>query len=296
MTKILAIKATISGSFIDGAKDIASYDNIVGFIPKLDADKAQQMIIRRYAKIWVTNAKNEDGTTKYGRIQRIREVYVDSLEVVEVDESQFSYIGKNILELNAEELQDLAAAKDLAGIPLYKTGSLTIQRRIAYAEYADKLLGVQVDDPRDAQKPAAQRRKVPINWRHEGFNPTKLKEIIVDGSIERSQIHVMSLDESLEYENAMLDKTFTKYSGKDEAPAPASGGTSHRPARQPDAGSGPAAGPAATTGFTGPNGKPTDMELKIEAVKRGVPFTYNMKYETLFDKVFPDGNAVPMAS
>lgn len=295
MTKILAIRATISGSFIDGSKDIASYDSIVGIIPKLDADKAQQMIIRRYAKIWVTNAKNEKGDPKYGRIQRIREVYVDNMEVIEVDERHFSYIGKNILEMNAEELQDLAAAKDLAGIPLYKTGSLVIQRRIAYAEYADKLLGVQVDDPRDVQKPPHQRRKVPINWRHEGFNPTKLAEIRADGSIERSQIKVMSLDESLEYENAMLDKTFTKYAGKDD-PAPATGGTSHRPAghvAQAPTAQAPAAAPP---GFTGPGGKPTDMELKIEAVKRNVPFTYNMKYETLFEKVFPDGNATPLAS
>lgn len=286
MSKIKAIRATISGSYIDGAKDIASYDSIVGLIPKLDADKAQQMIIRRFAKMWLMNEKDEFGSPKYGRIQRLREVYVDNMEVVEVDASEFSYVGKNILSLNIEEIQYLAAAKDLAGIPLYKVGSLAVQRRIAYAEYGDKILGMRVDDPRDAIKPPAQRRKVPLNWRHTGFNPVQLREITVDAAIERSKIHVMSPDESLEYENSLLN-----LSAKPETPPQPEMRETTPPA---DGHASPA--PQASTGFSGPHGKPTDMELKLEAVKRGVPFTYNMKYDTLFDKVFPDGRAIPIAS
>ncbi len=155
MKKVL--KATISGSFIAGDKDTESYDNVTGFLPALDEDKASQMIIKRYARIWIGQAQNEDGSPKYKRVGR----------------------------MNYEELQDLAAAKDLISVPLYKTGSLTLARRIAFSAYAIEVL----------DKPKKQ-----YDYRVEGFRPAAFQPIIADGAIRRSYDANAPLEESIDRE------------------------------------------------------------------------------------------------
>lgn len=204
MVKVL--KATISGSFIAGDKQTESYGKVEGFLPLLDDDKATQMIVKRYAKIWIGAALKEDGSAIYKRIQRVREVFIDNIEVVETDD-QFSYIGRSIMDMNYEELQDLAAAKDLSGIPLYKEGSLANQRRVAFAEYGGKILGITMEATKHGKKVM-----VPLDHRLEGFSPSNYAPIIVeDGDTVRQNDVRVTIEESIDREALALSE------GKKEA-------------------------------------------------------------------------------
>lgn len=187
------LEVTISGSFKAADMEVESYDNVTGLIPLLDDDKAQQMVIKRYAPIWVQQAKMKDGETpKYKRINKMREVFIDSIDEVEVDKP-LSYVGKDILQLGPEELQDFAAANDLVAVPLFRKGSLAQARRIAYAEYANRVLGME---PK-------------LKWTEAGFNPAKMPPIITDDRVHRSKDHVATIEEGIDLEKLILDKKAT---------------------------------------------------------------------------------------
>lgn len=198
MTNLL--RATISGSFKASDGEIESYDRVTGILPALDDDKAQQMIIKRYARIWVGQATKKDtDEPKYKRVQRIREVFIDNIEDADdLAGKHLSYVGKDVMDMNYEELQDLASAKDLAAIPLYKTGSLTQARRVAFAEYGAKVLAwtENVVNPK-----TGKMEEMPISWQREGFNPKNYEAIVADGEIRRSDEHVADIEETLDREN-----------------------------------------------------------------------------------------------
>lgn len=187
MSKVQAKQVTISGSYYTNANDIESFSDVIGVLPDLDADKVNQMTIKRFAKIWIEAAKGEDGKP-LSRVHRVREVYVDAVEEVE---GEFSYIGKNIMNMTAEELQDLAAAKDLHGVPLYKVGSLALARRVAFSEYAIRVLGMDKED---------------LDYRKDGFNPNEYDAIIADASIRRGTEMAADIEEGIDREQLMLDK------------------------------------------------------------------------------------------
>lgn len=193
-----ALKATISGSFLGSNKQTESYSEVIGYLPLLDDDKAAQMIIKRYAKIWISEDKNDKGEFKYNRISRVREVFIDNLE--EVDADEFTFVGKDIMKMDYEELQDLAAAKDLSGIPLYKEGSLANQRRVAFAQYGGKILGLTM--PKNEKGAIVQ---VLLDHRLDGFDPAQYAPIIVkDGSIERRDPEKLNIEESIDREALAL--------------------------------------------------------------------------------------------
>jgi hypothetical protein len=154
------------------------------------------MIIKRYAVIWISRMrkKGADGKDteeyKYKRVQKIRQVFIDSIEENEESpKAVLSYVGKNIMEMNFEELQDLAAAKDLSAIPLYKVNSLAHARRVAWSEYARKVLKSVGNE---------------YVWTHSTFNPNSHEPIIVDGSIRTSDEHVATIEETLDRENLSM--------------------------------------------------------------------------------------------
>lgn len=206
------LKATISGSFKASDGEIESYDRVTGYLPPLHDDKAQQMITKRYASIWIgaTPKRDREGNVldelKYKRVQRVREVFVDSIDDLEPEDEnygkQLSYIGKDIMEMNYEELQDLAAAKDLIAVPLYKKGSLVNARRIAFVEYANKVLGWT--DPKIDPKTGKASGTQPLDWRQAGFNPNKYPQIIADGRIRRDSFEAADIEESIETEALLM--------------------------------------------------------------------------------------------
>lgn len=190
------IKVTISGSYRSANRQIESFDGVTGLMPNLAEDKANQMAIRRYARIWVSQAKKEDGEPKYKHISNIRQVFVDSVEDnEEKPNAVLSYIGKDIMEMNFEELQDLAAANDLNGVPLYKVGSLVTARRIAFSEYAIKVLELEEYAPADKQEKFNL-----YDHRTSGFNPKRFDVIVADDQIRRQDEHKISLEDSIQAE------------------------------------------------------------------------------------------------
>lgn len=187
------IKVIISGSYRSANRQIESFDGVEGLMPNLAEDKATQMAIRRYAKVWVSREKDKDGAPKYKHIAAIRQVFVDSIEDnEEKPNANLSYVGKDIMEMNFEELQDLAAANDLNGIPLYKTGSLITARRISFSEYAIKVLELE------EYAPADKHEKFNLyDHRTSGFNPKRFEPIIADDIIRRQDNHKVSLEDSI---------------------------------------------------------------------------------------------------
>lgn len=211
------LKVTVSGSYKTANKMIENFENVVGIIPRMDDDKVAQQVIRRYALIWISQArkKGPDGKPtedpKYAYIQKIRQVFIDSVEDYETDtvdgedvdmsESVLSYVGKNIMDMNTVELQDFAAANDLSGVPLHRVTSLVQTRRMAFSEYAIKVLNLfEADDPKSA-KPQNL-----YDWKVKGFNPNRFEDIIADSEIRR-QSEPMSVEDGLDYENERLGRS-----------------------------------------------------------------------------------------
>lgn len=198
------LKVTISGSFKASDGEIESFDRVTGIIPRLDTEchgdekisKADQMIIKRYAQIWIGRAKKKDAAgndteePKYKRVQKVRQVFIDSIEDNDDQPNAvLSYVGKDIMDMNMEELQDFAAANDLSAVPLYRVGSLTHSRRVAWSEYARKVL--------DAVGPE-------FMWTNEAFKPNQHEPIIADGVIRRYGGHVATTEETLDRENLAM--------------------------------------------------------------------------------------------
>ncbi len=192
-TQSKTVKVTISGSYFASNRDIESFEAVTGLMPRLDEDKIVQMAIKRYAPIWVRQAKNKADEPKYKALQRVRQVFVDSIEDNEEQPNAvLSYVGKNVMEMNFEELQDFASANDLSGVPLYKTGSLTHARRVAFSEYAIKVLKLEEYTPEDKQE-----KQNLYDYRVTGFNPARFEPIIADEEIRRSG-RVLSIEESID--------------------------------------------------------------------------------------------------
>jgi len=189
MSKSKTLKVTCSGSFKASDGDIESFDNLVGIIPALDEDKTQQMVIRRYAGIWIGQAKKtvngvltEEG--KYKRVQKVRQVFIDSIEDNdEAPKAELSYVGKNVLEMNFEELQDFAAANDLSAVPLYKASSLQHARRVAWSEAARKIHGMIGPE---------------FMWTNQAFKPNQHEPLIADGKIRRQTDKPADIEETID--------------------------------------------------------------------------------------------------
>lgn len=245
------LKVTISGSYRSANRQIESFDGVVGLMPNLEEDKVNQMAIRRYAKVWVAQEKNSNGEPKYKHISNIRQVFIDSIEDnEEKPNAVLSYVGKDIMDMNFEELQDLAAANDLNAVPLYKIGSLVTARRIAFSEYAIKVLQLE------EYAPADKKEKFNLyDHRTSGFNPKKFEPIIADDKIRRQDEKKRSIEEGIEAEMQ---------------PVRRKGG---KPVEESDA----------------PSGTPSRMtfdQLKAVATERGVAFNKGVSFDVLYKKVY----------
>lgn len=258
------LKVTISGSYHTADKRIESFDNVSGLMPALSEEKVQQMAIRRYARIWVLQArkKSPDGKlteeAKYGGMQRIRQVFVDSVEEnSKQPNAKLSYIGKSVMDMNFEELQDFAAANDLSAVPLYRVNSLAQARRVAFSEYAVKVLGlVEYVDP------TAHKKQNKYDWRVMGFNPNKFAPIIADDKIRLSGDVVAGIEE-------VIDREALALQGK--APTPTEATSGHM----------------------------TLAQLKVVADNKGIVYHPSIGYAQLHKKIYSEhvvGVGTPRAS
>lgn len=147
--KFKALKYTISGTYKTADKITIDYENVTGIIPFCENEKVALKHLRnRYALRWVKDATTSDSDySKRDRVNKLHEIYVDD---VEVTESEFSFVGKDIRKMSFEELQDLSTSKDLNNVPV-KRGSTRRQREIAYREYA-KSIGMDIKKDADISK------------------------------------------------------------------------------------------------------------------------------------------------
>lgn len=161
--KTKAYAVTISGSYHNSKGEEVDFLNLKGVIPMTASEEmAVAMVRTRYVQMWI----KADPKAYPERLSDVRECYIDDIQETE---AEFSFMGKNITDMSYEELQDLATAKDLRGIPLFRDGSLRTSQGRAYAEYSNKVLGVDV------------------NWREEGYNVMKMPPIIVDGTPKKTK-------------------------------------------------------------------------------------------------------------
>lgn len=132
-------KFTISGSYHNSKKEICDFDAVVVQVPFTELEEVAVMHMQsRYAPA----AVKKDERFKENRVHKMRQIFVDSVEVV--NGGALSFVGKNIKELTDEEMQDLATAKDLRGIPLPKQQSSMSLREMqikTYIVYSEKILG-----------------------------------------------------------------------------------------------------------------------------------------------------------
>ena len=117
-----ALKCTISGTYKDHKGEIKDYE-ADGVIPFTDEGKAHQACKNRFAKMWLA----QQGTS----IKKIRECFLD--EVEEVDH-KFTFIGKDIKNMSAEELQDVAVYTNIK-VPAYKSTSIRNMRMKCIENY-----------------------------------------------------------------------------------------------------------------------------------------------------------------
>lgn len=192
---ITALKVRISGSYRKAGREVVDYMDIEGIIPKVDIELAEQAVRKRYATMWIKN----DPKRFPERLETIREVHIDVMEDIEVD--QFSFVGKNIMQMSAEEIQDMAVANDLKMIPLFKKTSLRQAQNVAYAQYALNVLKLQPgrDDP---EHPGAAMKAYELltNYKVEGFNIAKNPAITVGGEIRRDKTGRLSNEEMINLE------------------------------------------------------------------------------------------------
>lgn len=165
------LQFTISGSYHNSKKEILDFDAVVGKIPMCNEDEGVgSMHVRgRFAAKWVKEAKNEKGDLRFPeRIHNMRQVHID--HVTEVEGPEYSFAGKDIKTLTADEMQELAVAKDLRFIPIQNSGLDLRETRVrAYAAYSDKVL------------------KQEVKWQDEKFNFAKLPSVILDSEVREEK-------------------------------------------------------------------------------------------------------------
>lgn len=140
------LKVTVSGDYRTATGEVVDYDNVVGIIPKCPEEWILSHVKNRFIGEWI---KKDEKYKK--RFHSARTVYIDKVETVE---GEPSCIGKDIKELNWDELQELAVMKNLFTIPLKHTVDLRTARDTAYFEFNEKILGRKLKDRHGKMKDA----------------------------------------------------------------------------------------------------------------------------------------------
>ena len=192
------LEFTISGSYYNSKKEIVDFDNIKGKIPVCDEENGVgSMHVRgRFAARWIKDAKDANDEPRYPeRVHKLRQVHIDDVQPAT---GEYSFSGKNIKELNVNEMQELAVAKDLRFIPLPEAGyDLRDMRTRTYVAYAEKVL------------------KKKIKFQDEDFNFAKLPAIFLDASLRRETSLKLTNEEIIEQEQKGSGKA-VNYGEKDD--------------------------------------------------------------------------------
>lgn len=157
------LKATISGYYGTYDNKIINFRKVVGVLPFVnDKGVARMHIQGRYAVRFLEDPENVDG--KGEAFPPVKQVFQCHIDKMEETSGVLSFVGKNIKDLELEEIQDLATQKDLRFIPLPTDNIGWADMLVrAYVAYSDKIL----------------KRK--IKWQSEDFNFEDLPDITLNG-------------------------------------------------------------------------------------------------------------------
>lgn len=140
------LKITCSGSFRTNAgtdQNRCDFTGITGLLPEIVAERLGNLTqeefyishAMRMFPIWKKEKENKEFNDKpYAGLIKI---YIDNVEVVE---GTPACVGKDIKQMEWEELQELACYLRLREIPLYRAGSLRAAREKAYEMYQSHVL------------------------------------------------------------------------------------------------------------------------------------------------------------
>lgn len=172
---------TVSGCYRDSRKETIDFDELKIKVPANEEEIAEMHVRRRYVIKAIKAAVKDNGEPKYpNRVERVRQVHIDDCRPCK---GTYTFVGKNIKDLNNDELQDLATRKDLRFIPLPNAG---LSKR-------DVLIRAYVDF-------AAKMFKEDVKWQDEKFNFAKLPPIVVDGRVRSEISSKITNEEMIEQE------------------------------------------------------------------------------------------------
>lgn len=188
------LEFVVSGCYYDSRKETIDFDGLVVKVPANTEDIAEMHVRSRYVIKAIKEAKHANGEPRYpNRVEKVRQVHVDDVRPCK---GRYTFVGKNIKELDMVELQDLATRKDLRFIPLPNSGMSRRDMLIrAYVAFSAKVF------------------KKDIKWQDEKFNFAKLPEIIVDGRVRSEGEGKITNEEMIEQEQ---NAPATSYGEKDD--------------------------------------------------------------------------------
>lgn len=123
-----AWKVYVSGTYNIGGGEYVDY-SVEGVVPYIAEEDIKGLVANRYILGWISADKENHPQ----RPRSVREIVIDDYEETDHD---FDYCGKDIKEMTAEDLQDLATAKGLYEVPAEKMSPDVRQmREKAYKAY-----------------------------------------------------------------------------------------------------------------------------------------------------------------
>lgn len=139
-------------------------------------------VLRRFLPLLIA----QDKAKQENPCSRIKTFVITDIQKTE---EQSKLIGKNILDLTAWEIQDLACMFDLFKIPLHGKHSITELRERAVLAYAEKVLKVPMKEPKDKamctflKQQADGTYKLDVN----GSDRELFKVYVPDGYFEKEE-------------------------------------------------------------------------------------------------------------
>ena len=120
-------KVTISGYYLSNGNKV-DYNNVEVIIPDCPESRMLSALINRVLpRHFATQSFSANGKCFIDKVRK--------------SNAKASYAGKNLKELEWDEIQDLAIALDLVEVPLFRASSLREAREKTYRAFCNKVLG-----------------------------------------------------------------------------------------------------------------------------------------------------------
>jgi len=117
-------KITVSGTYRKHDNSIEDY-TVTGLMPEVDEPYVMPAVQNRYIDLWLKNAG-------IAGVKNVRQTFIDNIED---SQEKASFVGKNVKDLTAIEIQDFAVLKGLMEVPKIQSTSINTLRERAIIAY-----------------------------------------------------------------------------------------------------------------------------------------------------------------